>query len=260
MESIPLASISIGRIGVWACGLAIMCLAASIPGSAQDCEALSPVEGPSGYQAREASRRCEGMFAARVSGGGINLVSFTAGPLRWDIKTDRALTIAPANWLPTDGTRLQAVGIPVGLYYRLDAVMASGAPLRVPLDAVLRPEHIDPEDIGIYALRAVPGRSPQYLPVRVMADRSPPTAESGLIVTLRPSDPISAVRFRLVAAGAEPPPYMALPGAPGLVPSGRRLDIALGRVPASDHAILYIAYVDPVSGQEKAEHFDLVLR
>jgi hypothetical protein len=228
------------------------------PALAQGCSELSPIEGPTGYRARDASARCEGLFAARVAGGGIDLVSLTLGPVFWDFATDRSLTIAPVGWNGVGRVQLRAVGIPIGLYYRLDAQVPADAQLHVSLDAVLRPEHIGPEDIGFFAFRALPGQALHYLPVRVQADRSSQNgAVANLIATLRPSEPVSEIGVRLTPSGGEVSQYVEIPGVAGLIPAGRRLDILLGQPLPAEGAALFVTYIDQASGRQHVERYYL---
>jgi hypothetical protein len=227
---------------------------------AEECDILSPIEGATGYRAREASARCEGLFAARIAGGGIELVSLTRGPVVWDSAKDRVLFIEPAGWTPAAGTRLRGVGVPAGLYYRLDATLAPGSVFRIPLDAVLLPEHIGPEDFGIYAFRILPGQISQHLPVHVKADVSPQSGSNDVVVTIRPAVSVSNVRVRLVTEGGTAPPYGSVRGAAGLVPAGSRVDISLGEKLPVGEALLYVVYNDPRSGLDRVERFDLADR
>src|SRR5262245_39820380 len=108
-----------GRIGVLAGGLALALLSAPQPCNAEDCGSLSPVDERNGYRLRGNSVRCEGLVAGRIAGGGIELVSLTVGSVAWDFARDHELSIEAAGWVPLGQTRVRAVGVPAGLYYRL---------------------------------------------------------------------------------------------------------------------------------------------
>lgn len=225
---------------------------------AQECQRLPPAPGATGYQQRRGSDRCEGLYVSPVSGGGLQLLSLTFGRIAFDLDRDPTLFVqAPANAVP--GLRLQGSGIPIGLYYRLEASLAAGGAFQLPLAAVIKPSRIAPSDLGLVALREGSGGRRVFVPVQVgtVADRAPASRE--VTAVLRPDSDVLDMRWRLTPAGAGPGEYHPLPGAQGPVPAGQRLEVTLPAWPAESEAILELRYVD-ITGRERTSRFQLATR
>lgn len=225
---------------------------------AQACERLPPAPGASGYQLRRGSDRCEGIYVSPVSGGGLQLVSFTFGKIAYELERDTVLLVAaPAG--AASGLKLQGTGIPIGLYYRLDAALGVPEPFRLPLVPVIRPQRIAPPDLGLLAYREIAGGRRVFVPVHVGLDPARMSAATGRLAILRPDIDMQNVRWRLTAGGAVPGAFSEFANAQGPVPSGQRLEIALPPDPGPQEATLEIRYTD-LAGRERATRFLLASR
>src|SRR5687768_7177265 len=85
---------------------------------------LSPLKG-SAHDYRPRRDRCEGMYDSLVSGQGLDVVSFTRGPLQFSLTRQTVLKVEGATQHPPLNVR--AVGISVKTYYRMDATMTAGS-------------------------------------------------------------------------------------------------------------------------------------
>ncbi len=226
---------------------------------AQQCERLPPAPGAGGYQLRRGSDRCEGIYISPVSGGGLQLVSLTFGRIVYEPERDPTLFIQ-APRAASAGLQLQGMGIPIGLYYRLDAALAEGRSFQLPLVAVIKPNRIVASDLGLLAYREAGGGRRIFVPVQVATDPAKYQTPQASIAVLRPDSDIQNVRWRLTpAGGAAPGEFQPVASAQGPVPSGYRLEIGLpGFAPAAD-ATLELRYLD-LGGRERTSRFQLALR
>ncbi|MBL8701620.1 MAG: hypothetical protein JNK67_24785 [Alphaproteobacteria bacterium] len=239
------------------CGLILLGIA-PLRSLAQECERLPPAPGSTGYQQRRGSDRCEGLYVSPVSGGGIQLVSLTFGRIAYEPERDASLVVkAPES--ATSPLRLQGIGIPIGLYYRLDAALADGRPFQLPLGAVIKPNRIPPSDLGLIAFRDAGGGRRVYVPVHVGLDPAKLPPAAGATAVVRPDSDIQNLRWRLTASGAAPAEFRPVPAAEGPVPSGNRLEIALPKLDAASDATLELRYLD-LSGRERTTRFQLSSR
>lgn len=127
------------------------------------------------YRKRGGDLRCEGFYRASVSGSSLEVVGLLLRPLRFGAG-DQVLRIgSPVR----DGQVLvRGQGIPVKLYYRLDAELAPGGTLRWPL-GLLQSQGIAPDRIGLYGRLA--DRPDWYVPLDI-AGTQPPAERPRLLV------------------------------------------------------------------------------
>lgn len=237
----------------------LLFLAGAGEAHAQQCERLPPAPGAGGYQLRRGSDRCEGIYVSPVSGGGLQLVSLTFGRIAYEPERDAQLYIlAPRT--ASAGLKLQGMGIPIGLYYRLDAALAEGREFQLPLAPVIKPNRIVATDLGLLAFRDSGGGRRVFVPVQVATDpaKYPPAQVS--IAIIRPDSDIQNVRWRLTQAGAAAPgEFQPIASAQGPVPSGYRLEIGLPGLGQATEATLELRYLD-LGGRERTSRFQLAVR
>lgn len=234
-------------------------LLAAAAAPAQECQRLPPAPGATGYQQRSGSDRCEGIYVSPVSGGGLQLLSLTFGRIAFDLDRDALLHIqAPPD--AAAGLRLLGSGVPLGLYYRLEAALDPARPFQLPLTAVIRPSRIAAGDLGLVGQRDAGGGRRIFVPLRV-ATNATRVAATGrdISAVLRPDSDVFNVRWRLTPAGATPEAHRPLAGAEGPVPAGQRLEIAIPAWPARSEAVLELRYVD-IGGRERSTRFQLADR
>ena len=226
---------------------------------AQQCERLPPAPGAGGYQLRRGSDRCEGIYVSPVSGGGLQLVSLTFGRIAYEPERDPTLFIqAPRT--ASAGLKLQGMGIPIGLYYRLDAALAEGRDFQLPLASVIKPNRIVATDLGLLAYRETGGGRRVFVPVQVATDPAKYQGALASIAIVRPDSDVLNVRWRMTQAGvATPGEFQPIASAQGPVPSGYRLEIGLPGFGSATEATLELRYFD-LGGRERTSRFQLALR
>ena len=133
------------------------------------CASLPPEHGPLGFQRRSDGDRCEGFFRSNVSGESLSVAFLMSGLL----PESSFVEVTGAG--PDREINVRAVALPLGTYYRMDAVISPGKPLRWPLSEVVTASgSLKSTDLGLYGWFGDAGR-PTYVPVRATAPGATPT-------------------------------------------------------------------------------------
>jgi hypothetical protein len=151
--------------------LSITSLPGYAPAEQTPCLNLTAVDNPAiAYKQR--GNRCEGFYQSPVSAGSLDLVSLLRGRLDFDPKKDTMLYIS-APQVRKRQVHIQAVGIPIKTYYRLDAWLEPGERLEWPLE-IIRKMNLRPGHIGLFgqpviesAEQAEPTKSDVYVPLSI---------------------------------------------------------------------------------------------
>lgn len=171
------------------------------PTSAQGLEpqcdvSIQALRGATGYQRRVNDNRCEGFYESPVSATGLELVSATIGPIVFDPQADghAVITVPVLPSSGTDAVDIQVVGLPLGLYYRLDAKAAPGSALRWPLADVVAQTGLKSSDVGAFGHIA----GDQPVVVVPLAITSPDVApgQSGIVLMLRSPVDLEGIWWR----------------------------------------------------------------
>jgi hypothetical protein len=143
------------------------------------------------YRQRGNDLRCEGFYRANVgSSGGLNVVGLLQRPLRFGAE-DEVLSIGSP--LRDQRVLVRGQGIPVKLYYRLDAVLEPGGSMHWPV-RLLQGQGIGPDQVGLYGRLA--DRKGWYVPLDITGKQSL-TEQPRLL--LRTSVDIDEVQWRHAA-------------------------------------------------------------
>jgi hypothetical protein len=144
---------------------------------AQPCPAdLRPADASYGYRHRAGPDRCGGMYASLVSGDELEMLSFTFGRPAEAATRGGALFIIAPDLHGLGVTAPQSVvvvgrALPLRVYYRLDATLPSNGSISWPVDQVVRPAGLDPNDIGIVGVvKADEGEI--YVPLTISTDKA----------------------------------------------------------------------------------------
>jgi len=93
--------------------------------------------------------RCEGFYRSRVAAPTIDVVSVIKGSFKFEWNSDEVIElISPVIRKKT--INVQAVGIPVRTYYRMDAQIGPGQTLKWPVRDVIYPQRVYPDKIGVF--------------------------------------------------------------------------------------------------------------
>jgi hypothetical protein len=214
---------------------------------AQLCDgSIAPISGSDGYKERSGDRRCEGVFVSPVDAKPVELVSLTGGgQLVYPKEGTQRIIVSLLSSAKIDPTRLRAVGIPTGLYYRMDAEVHAGQAIVWPVSDVLLRRNIKAEDVGIFAFRRDVAGQPVYVPVNLSPHQDTTPTNEDVLVTLRVQNSISEVRWRFSAASAPSKGWQVVP-----VANGR----AFLRLPPRATGALDLLWNDPTTGVERTGH------
>ena len=115
-----------------------------------DDSGLAPETNTLGYKIREGSIRCEGLYRSPV-GSSLEIVGFRYG--NSSLSSERSIlnvSAPPLKQLAINVLNIRAEAIPLDTYYRLDAVITEDQPLTWPLNEVVIPAGISPDELGIF--------------------------------------------------------------------------------------------------------------
>lgn len=150
------------------------------------CKHLAAISGPSGYQPRADTARCEGLFQQQVAGS-FEFLSFAS--VKYNLNTDRVLTVKMPHVQQFQNSRIfiEARALNPGMYYRMDAVVPPGETFRWSLADVLRPERIGSDSIGVVAW-VEQNLFKYYVPVSVVAENAVGSTDLPTMIVRSPLD------------------------------------------------------------------------
>lgn len=165
----------------------------------QKCASLQPVAGASGYKLRPGDVRCEGFYQSPVSGARVELFSLTSGALNYDLQSDQVLYVTSPDLSALDVGKarivsVQARALPLEKYYRMDAAVFSGSSLAWPMSAVLTPERLAPDAIGVIAWVEKEGKL-IFVPVAV-SPAKPGSVTASVAAVFRSSVDLNQFQWR----------------------------------------------------------------
>jgi hypothetical protein len=174
-----------------------------ICGVSQCCDpSLEPVENLD-LQYRERGDRCEGFYQANVASGDVlQIVGLTYGIFTYNALEDQSIVLDCP--LASDcSVHVRAVGVPIRMYYQMDATVGPGETLLWPLDEVVLAQGIPAEDIALSAWIGDPESisSPEvYVPVRVSGGSEYECSTCPVVLCIRSSADVGDVQWRFAAA------------------------------------------------------------
>lgn len=117
---------------------------------------------------RPRGNRCEGFFSPKIAAHRIRIVSFTLGEVRFEADPSEVIEVKA----PVEDLKLQAIGIPNDLYYRMD-VELRGNSLQWPVSDVLYQNDQSKlaRNIGILAFKQE-GKDKVYYPVNIQGKKT----------------------------------------------------------------------------------------
>jgi hypothetical protein len=215
-----------------------------VTGAYAACPDLRSAGGELGYRQRaKQPDRCEGMYQSPIAGESIELLSFVNGPITFNPKVDRTLTVTAPNIAALGPALIDvtARALPPRIYYRMDATVDSGGSLQWALGDVVIPARLDGSDLGLL------GRVPRgtsnvvFVPLRISNEKHP------AVVIFRTPIDIEAFQWRLIVGRQAPPAWNTFGGLGRTVLAGDRIELTLDGI-SKGLATLDIA-AKPVIGE-----------
>ena len=193
-----------------------LCIESLEPVAAQVyCASVPAVPGPTGYQRRLNTERCEGFYQQQVTGS-LEFLSLVNGTINYDLVSDKALIVSvPAqSQLQASQIFLTARALRPGTYYRMDAVIGPTRIFKWPLDAVLAPANLPSDAIGVVGwINRDLGK--YYIPLSVVTENVAVSALRPPTMILRSSLDMEALKWRTwqEASGARVGDWVTVAGA-----------------------------------------------
>jgi hypothetical protein len=159
------------------------------------CPKLRASPGAAGYQLRGNDRRCEGFYQSPVGAEDIELLSLTAGPVSYNLDLDQTVKLTVPNIQPLNALvmKVQARAIPIGTYYRMDAVIPSATTMSWQTTDVLRPAKLSADVVGVLGW-VEHGPNRVFVPISVSSKGS--TEKPTIVAIVRPSIDLDRLQWR----------------------------------------------------------------
>lgn len=152
--------------------------------SAQQCDEkvleMGKSLGALGYQPRSPQDRCEGLYYDNVSGISVDLVSFTKGKIRYQLRADEVINIQRVPETREMKMLVRGTSFRASPKYRFDMTWDAGKDVvQLPLKSVINESRISSADMGFYGYIEKAGIT-VYVPV-VPTTKFYKTPESGTL-------------------------------------------------------------------------------
>jgi len=137
------------RFPAWS--ILVVLLSQSLLAQEISCDTdLTPERNMLGYKIRESGNRCEGLYRSPVSSS-LEIVGYRQGNSPLSSEQNKLIVSAPPlKQLAVKVLNIRAEAIPLDTYYRMDAVVKEDQPLTWPLNEVVIPAGISPDELGIF--------------------------------------------------------------------------------------------------------------
>jgi hypothetical protein len=162
------------------------------------CDSLHPLPGSSSaYKNR--GNRCEGLYVADVGSRSIDVISFTAGSINYDLNSKSSLRVSALSNSPS--VSIRAVAVTPRTYYRMDTFLKRGSTLVWPITDVLFPEHLAANRIGIFGWTGLES-SKTFVPTQVVVEHMPqtPAANGHVMLLAQTSFDADSIKWRWARA------------------------------------------------------------
>lgn len=202
------------------------------------------------YQPR--GNRCEGFYRSKVGSASLELISCTLGEFRFKNEASEVITLSlPAT--TKQAVKVRAQGIPLNLYYRMDASLEAGKPLNWEPAAILLRDPITSRDYNI-GLLAFQGEGVQqvFFPVasqsKLLAKSS---VKDSLILQFMGSARMASFKWQIDAGPLTP--------LKGSLPDGRPVRLKISaNLPKGPHT-LTVKYRAQNDDKETTRRYQLQL-
>jgi len=174
--------------------LCVLILGMTQIGYCQICDSeLMPAENPD-FQYKKRGNRCEGFYNSKVSAGGIEVVCLIKGEFHFNLEKNEIVEIS-SPFVKKQPVRVRAVGIPIKTYYRMDAEIAPGAVLSLPVGEILYPQKLSDEKIGLFGW-IEHGADKIYIPLASTAKLGKNPNNDKIMLYLRTSTDVENLKWR----------------------------------------------------------------
>jgi hypothetical protein len=229
--------------------------------SAEDsCSKVPAIPGPIGYQRRPNTERCEGFYQQQVAGS-FELLSLVAGPINYDLVSDKILIVSVPPLPMFQGSQVFLTARALSpAHYRMDAVIASSGSFKWPLKEVLAPANLRSDSIGVTAwINQALGK--YYVPVSVVPENVASFTTRPPVMIFRSSLDIELLQWRVrrEGAGTSPGAWLKVGGEkPAIIRAGQPVSIEIRDQP-SGPSIVDVAAHYANTGRPEPQLFRIIL-
>ena len=179
--------------------------------------------------------RCEGFFRARVGAPALELVGFTQGIFKFHANEKEEIRVTVPMTFSED-INIRAVGIPVDLYYRMDASINENEQLAWPVkDVLIRDSRTSiSRNIGILGYAYQKDRR-IFFPVKTESRLAEPDSNQSKFLYFRSSNRLEKVLWKM----SHETKYRIVQNKP--VRAGKAFRIELVDIPQGQHLIQVVA-------------------
>ena len=162
---------------------------------------LSPVESWK-LAYRNRGNRCEGFYRAKVSSGSIDIVGVVNGNFHFELSENEVIEVS-TSFIQNQPINVRATGIPLKIYYRMDAQIAPDQKLNWAISDVIFSQKLSAKKIGVFGWIGEEADK-TYVPVTAVAKIGSQAKDGKIRLYLRASVDIGDThwRFSKVTDGA----------------------------------------------------------
>lgn len=181
------------------------------------------------YQPR--GNRCEGFYRSKVSAPSLELIACTLGDLRFKNDKAEVITLSLLGGVK-QAVNIRAQGIPINLYYRMDAMLQAGKTLAWEVSHVLLKNESTKRayNIGLLAYQGE-GTKQVFFPVAPQSKLLPKsTVKDSLVLQFMGTARLASFKYQLDNGPLKP--------LAGSFPDGRPIRVKLGAdLPKGQHTL-----------------------
>ena len=171
-------------------------IADSQPAFSQKCDTrIEPIKNWKLKYRKRDNNRCEGFYSSLVSDGVIDVVGVTKGEFSFEIKENEVLELS-SPLVRHRPIYIRAVGIPLKLYYRMDAHLDAGKKLAWPLGDVVYWRKLSSKHICVFGWTGNE-MNKTYIPVAAVSKLAPVKNDGKIRLYLRTSVDVINVKWRM---------------------------------------------------------------
>lgn len=147
---------------------------------------------PTQYRFRD--NRCEGFYLKKVSSGTLNIVGLVKGPFQFKSEENEVINIT-SQIVNNQPVNVRAVGIPMRMFYRMDACIDPGKRFQWPIKDIVYKSKLSSQAIGVFGWY-MKGKEMIYVPVTTTSTPAPVSESKDILLYVRPSTRIRDLQWR----------------------------------------------------------------
>lgn len=161
------------------------------------CVQVTP-DNKSAFPYKQWSNRCEGFYEAKVGAPSVEVVGFYTGKFDFQYAQDEVLHVS-SKASDVQTWSLQAIGIPLNYYYRMDAKLAANGTFEWYTKDVIYPKGISSDFIGVYLWKNE-GSKKYYSPVSLQTKYKNDLNDGIVRLVIRISTAVNSIYWKPIGS------------------------------------------------------------